>query len=133
MGFRFQRRLKLFPGVRLNFSRGGISTTIGVRGASFTLGHRGAYVNLGIKCFSKGIGGPGCFGPGNTIVQAFQHAIDDITKGPGENKEVVKALRNVGVEFKDVTWSTPFGRGDAFIPKAGRDIERGVRCAFRGC
>ena len=48
MGFRFQRRLKLFPGVRLNFSRGGISTTIGVRGASVTLGGRGAYVNLGI-------------------------------------------------------------------------------------
>src|SRR6266446_612434 len=48
MSFRFQRRLKLFPGVRLNFSRGGISTTIGVRGASFTLGGRGAYVNLGI-------------------------------------------------------------------------------------
>src|SRR6202521_1987265 len=48
MGFRFQRRLKLFPGVRLNFSRGGISTTIGVRGASVTLGGQGAYVNLGI-------------------------------------------------------------------------------------
>jgi Protein of unknown function (DUF4236) len=48
MGFRFQRRLKLFPGVRLNFSRGGISTTIGVRGASVTLGGTGAYVNLGI-------------------------------------------------------------------------------------
>jgi Protein of unknown function (DUF4236) len=48
MGVRFQRRLKLFPGVRLNFSRGGISTTIGVRGASLTLGGRGAYVNLGI-------------------------------------------------------------------------------------
>lgn len=48
MGFRFQRRLKLFPGVRLNFSRGGISTTIGVRGASVTLGGRGTYVNLGI-------------------------------------------------------------------------------------
>jgi hypothetical protein len=48
LGFRFQSRFKLFPGVRLNFSRGGISTTIGVRGASFTLGGRGAYVNLGI-------------------------------------------------------------------------------------
>src|SRR5262249_43310594 len=48
MGFRFQRRLKLFPGVRLNFSRGGISTTIGVRGASVPLGGRAAYVNLGI-------------------------------------------------------------------------------------
>jgi hypothetical protein len=48
MGFRFQRRLKLFPGVRLNFSGGGISTTIGVQGASVTLGPRGAYANLGI-------------------------------------------------------------------------------------
>jgi hypothetical protein len=48
LGFRFQSRLKLFPGVRLNFSRGGISTTIGVRGAGVTLGKKGAYVNLGI-------------------------------------------------------------------------------------
>jgi Protein of unknown function (DUF4236) len=48
MGFRFQRRLQLFPGVRLNFSRSGISTTIGVRGASFTLGGQGAHMNLGI-------------------------------------------------------------------------------------
>jgi Protein of unknown function (DUF4236)/Bacterial SH3 domain len=48
MGFRFQRRLKLFPGVRLNFSGGGISTTIGVRGASVTLGRSGAYVNVGL-------------------------------------------------------------------------------------
>jgi hypothetical protein len=48
MGFRFQRRLKLFPGVRLNFSRGGISTTIGARGASVTLSGRGTYLNLGI-------------------------------------------------------------------------------------
>ena len=48
MGFRFQRRLQQFPGVRLNFSRSGISTTIGVRGASFTLGGQGAHMNLGI-------------------------------------------------------------------------------------
>jgi hypothetical protein len=48
MGFRFQRRLKLFPGVRLNFSRSGISTTIGIPGAGITLGGSGAYVNLGI-------------------------------------------------------------------------------------
>ena len=48
MGFRFQRRLKLFPGVRLNFSGSGISTTIGVRGAGFTFGPKGTYVNLGI-------------------------------------------------------------------------------------
>jgi hypothetical protein len=48
MGFRFQRRVKLFPGVRLNFSGSGISTTIGVRGASVTLGPRGTYANVGL-------------------------------------------------------------------------------------
>lgn len=48
MGFRFRRSVRLFPGVRLNFSRSGVSTSIGVRGASMTLGSRGAYANVGI-------------------------------------------------------------------------------------
>jgi len=48
MGLRFQRRLTLFPGVRLNFSRSGISASIGPRGASFTVGPRGSSLNLGI-------------------------------------------------------------------------------------
>lgn len=48
MGFRFRRSVKLFPGVRLNFSRSGISTTIGIRGASMTVGGRGTYVNVGV-------------------------------------------------------------------------------------
>lgn len=48
MSLRFRRSVRLFPGVRLNFSRGGISTTVGVRGASFTLSSRGTYANLGI-------------------------------------------------------------------------------------
>lgn len=63
MGFRFQKRIKLFPGVRLNFSAGGISTTVGVRGASVTLGKRGAYLNVGIPgtglSYRERIGGPG--------------------------------------------------------------------------
>src|SRR6266540_3704517 len=58
MGFRFQRRLKLFPGVRLNFSRSGISTTIGVRGASVTLGAKGSHVNLGIPGTGLSYRGP---------------------------------------------------------------------------
>ncbi|HYB99004.1 MAG TPA: DUF4236 domain-containing protein [Candidatus Limnocylindrales bacterium] len=48
MGFRFQRRIKLFPGVRLNFSAGGISTTVGIRGAGVTFGKRGVHMNVGI-------------------------------------------------------------------------------------
>ena len=38
----------MFPGVRLNFSRSGVSTTIGRRGATVTLGHGSTYVNLGL-------------------------------------------------------------------------------------
>lgn len=45
---RFRRRAKLFPGVYLNFSKSGISTSIGVQGASITLGKKGTYLNAGI-------------------------------------------------------------------------------------
>ncbi len=44
----FRRRIKIIPGVRLNFSRSGISTSIGIRGANFTFGKDGAYLNTGI-------------------------------------------------------------------------------------
>ena len=45
---RFRRKTKLFPGVYLNFSKSGISTTIGVPGASINFGKQGAYLNTGI-------------------------------------------------------------------------------------
>jgi hypothetical protein len=48
MALRFRRRIKIFPGVHLNISRSGISTSVGVRGASITLGKRGTYLNTGI-------------------------------------------------------------------------------------
>jgi hypothetical protein len=39
VGLRFYRRIRLFPGVRVNLSRSGISTSIGTRGAHITVGH----------------------------------------------------------------------------------------------
>lgn len=45
---RFRRRTKLFPGVYLNFSKSGISTTIGVPGASINFNRQGTYLNTGI-------------------------------------------------------------------------------------
>ena len=47
MSFRFRRRLRLFPGVRLNVSRSGLSASIGPRGLSVTVGKRGTYLNAG--------------------------------------------------------------------------------------
>jgi hypothetical protein len=39
MGFRFRRAIKILPGLRLNFGKRGVSTSIGVRGAHITVGH----------------------------------------------------------------------------------------------
>lgn len=39
MGFRFRKSVKIIPGVRLNFSKSGVSTTLGGRGASLNIKH----------------------------------------------------------------------------------------------
>jgi hypothetical protein len=46
------------------------------------------------KCFSGQIG-KDCFGPNNTFVVTLSNAFNDLTKGPGENNEVVKAVKAV--------------------------------------
>jgi len=48
MGFRFFRRVNIAPGVRLNFSKSGISPSFGVRGARITLGRGGIRKTVGI-------------------------------------------------------------------------------------
>lgn len=48
MAWNFRRRVKIIPGVHLNFSKNGISTSIGVKGANITLGKSGTYFNTGI-------------------------------------------------------------------------------------
>lgn len=48
MGWSFRRRIKVIPGVYLNVSKRGVSTSVGVRGASLTFGRDGTYANVGI-------------------------------------------------------------------------------------
>ena len=48
MAFRFFRRMKIAPGVTLNFSKSGISTSFGVRGAKVTVGPRGVRRTVGL-------------------------------------------------------------------------------------
>ncbi len=47
MGFRFYRRIRLFPGLRLNLSKSGVSTSIGGRDHWLTLGRRDAQATVG--------------------------------------------------------------------------------------
>lgn len=61
MGFRFRKSFKIAPGIKLNLSKSGISTTIGGRGASVNIGSKGAYLNTSVAGFSNRskIGGGG--------------------------------------------------------------------------
>ena len=48
MGTRFQKRITIVPGFRLNLSKSGVSTTIGKRGLSVTNSKRGQHLNVGM-------------------------------------------------------------------------------------
>jgi hypothetical protein len=48
MGFRFRRSVKILPGIRLNFGKRGVSTSIGVRGAHVTFGRTGTRTTFGL-------------------------------------------------------------------------------------
>jgi hypothetical protein len=48
MGLRFRKTIKLFPGVKLNLSKSGISTSIVGRGATINVGKHGTKATIGI-------------------------------------------------------------------------------------
>lgn len=48
MAFRFQRRIRIAPGVRVNVSKSGLGLSVGPRGYSTSIGPRGMYRNVGI-------------------------------------------------------------------------------------
>lgn len=48
MAFRFQKRFSIFPGVRINMSKGGLSASVGPRGADVNIGKKGITTSAGI-------------------------------------------------------------------------------------
>jgi hypothetical protein len=48
MALRFNKRVKIAPGVRVNLGLKGVSTTIGPKGASVNFGKKGVHLNAGI-------------------------------------------------------------------------------------
>lgn len=48
MGFRFHRVFSVLPGVRINLSKSGLSTSLGPQGADVNIGRHGVTTNAGI-------------------------------------------------------------------------------------
>ena len=67
MGFRFYKRVRLFPGVSVNLSRSGPSLSVGVRGAHVTVGKRGVTRTVGLP-------GTGIFYTSRTGTQTGVHS-----------------------------------------------------------
>ena len=84
MGFRFQKRISILPDVRINLSKGGVSTSLGPRGADVNIGKDGVTANAGIPgtglSYRQKLGGKsgGLLGVlavvGGLGFWAFQHA-----------------------------------------------------------
>lgn len=48
MGFRFRKSFKLFPGLRLNLSKSGLSLSAGLKGLMVNFGKKGSHVTVGL-------------------------------------------------------------------------------------
>ncbi len=84
MAWSYHKRIKIIPGVHLNFSSSGISTTIGVKGASLNFGRSGTYLNtsvplLGIDSRHKLLGStPAPFPEDDHLPRVLPAAADNI-------------------------------------------------------
>lgn len=72
MAFRFQKRIKLIPGVTINLSRRGVSTSVGATGARVTIGHGQTRTTVGL--------------PGSGISHT------SVTSAPAQNDQPVDAI-----------------------------------------
>jgi hypothetical protein len=83
MAWNFRRRIKIIPGVHLNFSKNGVSTSIGVRGASVTFGSKGTYFNAGIP--GTGLYSRQKISSSSASLPNLERSPEVMTQVPGDN------------------------------------------------
>ena len=105
MGFRFQRRIKIIPGVTLNVGKRGVSTPIGRRGAHITFGQNGVRTTVGI---------PGT----GSLIRRFQSLRMRWRRGAGRRRgRIFRSARTAGMGCGSV----------------GIDVRRVIRCWSSRC
>ena len=79
MAWNFRKRIKIAPGIHLNLSKGGVSTSIGPKGAKISIGKNGTYLNTSIP-------GTGLYSrtklSGNSKSDSLKSLMDNITNKP---------------------------------------------------
>ena len=146
MGLRFQRVLRIFPWLRINVSKGGLSGSVGPRGADVNFGRRGVTTNAGIPgtgiSYRSRLGGHGgkigvlalvaalgfaAFKNADRIGALFQHpptSVAGAAKSLSASKTELKAQRTADA-------AAP-ASGIRYVHRGGSDL-RDLSSHFRAC
>lgn len=117
MGFRFQKRVRVAPGLRLNISKRGVSTSVGRRGASVTLGKRGLYGNVGIP------------GSGMSYRTKLDKKTGRTSKNTWHQKETKSMPTTASLKFDKQSYSLVFV--DENNERVPTSVEREIKREFR--
>lgn len=123
MSLRFRRRFKLAPGLFMNVSRGGLSWSMGPRGASMTFGKRGMATNVGLP------------GTGLSFRQAHGSATGrstapSSTGGTVQKQAIVRVDDEGNVSFLDAASQEPLD--EAWIAMAKRQAGDSIKALIAG-
>lgn len=84
MGFRFRKSIKIIPGVRVNISKTGVSTSIGGKGATVNVSKRGARGTVGLPgtgvSYSQRLTGPNSRSKTSPLPPSYTHNRGDDPK-----------------------------------------------------
>lgn len=108
MGFRFHRSKKLFPGVRINFSKSGIGFSFGRRGARYSIGPNGTRTTLGI--------------PGTGLSYISRSSSK-------KNGEVFPVYSSQSQSFSDMDYDLDYMTADPVFRRLGGLADRDIRSA----
>ncbi|MBL6939773.1 MAG: DUF4236 domain-containing protein [Alphaproteobacteria bacterium] len=79
MGFRFQRKIPIFPGVHISIGKSGVSTSVGTRGADVNIGRHGVTTNAGLPgtglSYRQRLGRPGSWFGIGLLVAALAFSV----------------------------------------------------------
>lgn len=97
MGFRFRKSFKIMPGVRLNLSKSGLSTSIGGKGVTLNLSKRGVRSTAGI---------PGTGLSYSTLLASNRRDQgQDDTLEPREDRESSERARSDSASSAPLVWA----------------------------
>ncbi|MBV9062042.1 MAG: DUF4236 domain-containing protein [Alphaproteobacteria bacterium] len=132
MGLRFQKRISIFPGFRLNLSKSGVSGSVGPRGADVNIGRHGVTTNASIPgtglSYRQKMGSRGSKLGILTLVGALAFAAyknaDKITGffGSGPHGAHVTRTNSASIVTQNVINSAKVATGVRYVDRGGSDL-----------